>query len=155
MTLFIVLFGWLWRTMAVWILDRHSVCANLHLSIGSAVLRCQERLCDLCVTEGVFHRWELEPEGEGLILCECSWARTHGLWNFIEASELKQHIVSVLMWAYDSCHRTDIPKWPHTWILLIVSVISFLHISMSDSGHCCYNKKEPMNDLTWDYDQLP
>lgn len=27
------------------------VCANLRLSIGSAVLLCQERLCDLCVTE--------------------------------------------------------------------------------------------------------
>lgn len=86
------------------------VCVNLHLSIGSAVLRCQERLCDLCVTEGVFHRWELEPQGEGLILCERSWVRVRGLWNFIEASELKQHIASVLMWAYDSCCRADIPK---------------------------------------------
>lgn len=94
-TLFIVLFGWLWRTMAVWSLGRHSECVNLHLSIGSAVLRCQERLCDLCVTEGGFHHWESEPQGEGFILCECACVRARGRWNFIEPSELKQHIVSV------------------------------------------------------------
>ena len=74
-TLFIVLFGWLWRTMAVWSLGRHSACVNLRLSIGSAVLRCQERLCDLCATEGGFHRWESEPQREGFILCQrvCWW----------------------------------------------------------------------------------
>lgn len=59
------------------------VCENPHLSIGSAVLRCQERLCDLCVTEGVFHRSEWEPQGERHILCICLWVHVCGLWNFI------------------------------------------------------------------------
>lgn len=47
------------------------VCVNLHLSIGSAVLRCQERLRDLCVTEGVFHPWE-SASRRGLILSACT-----------------------------------------------------------------------------------
>lgn len=69
-TLFIVFFGWLWRTMAVWSLGRHSACVNLHLSIGSPVLLCQEGLCDLCVTEGAFHRWASEPGEEGFIFLQ-------------------------------------------------------------------------------------
>lgn len=70
-TLRTVLFRWLWRTGGVepW------SALGLRLSIGSAVLRYHERLHDLCVTEGVFHPWESEPQGEGLYCadaCACT-----------------------------------------------------------------------------------
>ena len=104
-TLFIVLFGWLWRTMAVWSLGWHSACVNLHLSIGSAVLRCQERLCDLCVTEGGFHRWE--PQGERFALCERTCARTRPM-EFYRGERVKTtHCVcfNVSSWlSLQGCH---------------------------------------------------
>lgn len=68
--------------MVVWSLGQHSARVNLRLSIGSAVVRCQERLRDLCVTEGVFHPWESEPQGESLYCadaCECMH-ETCGIW---------------------------------------------------------------------------
>lgn len=69
-TLLAVFFGRRWRTVALRSFGRHSLCANLRLSIGSAVLRYQAGLHDLCVTEGVFHPWGSQPQGEGLFL-EC------------------------------------------------------------------------------------
>lgn len=44
------------------------------------------------------------------LYCVNACAHARGQWNFIEASELKQHIVSVLMSAHDSRCRAAIPK---------------------------------------------
>lgn len=41
------------------------------------------------------------------LYCVCARARSR--WNFIEPSELKQHIVSVWMWAHDSRRRAASP----------------------------------------------
>lgn len=136
-TLFIVLCRWLWRTMAVWSLGPAlcvCVCVNPHLSVGSAVLRCQERLCDLCVTEGVFHRSEWEPQGERHILCICLWVHACGLWNFIIKRVKTTHCVCFNMSVY-----WLLPQGWHSQVTVllknvIVPVISFFFYTLAQSS---------------------
>lgn len=80
-TLLTVLFGWPRRTVAI------RLAANLRLSIGSAVLRYQERLHDLCVTEGVFHRWE-SASRRGLVLCGRLWVHARPV-EFYRSKQVK------------------------------------------------------------------
>lgn len=144
-TPFIVLFGWLWRTMAVWSLGRHSACVNLHLSIGSSVLRCQERLCDLCVTEGGFHRWKSELQEEGFILCECMRAWVCVCMQPVEFDRTKQvkttHCVcfNVSSWlAPQGCHSQETM---HLEAAGCTHNQCFTHLNWAAvEGCCCHDK---------------